>query len=170
MHHREVTLDDKYELVEGKAYLTGIQALVRLPLDQKRLDLRAGLNTGGFISGYRGSPLGGYDQQLRAAQKWLDQHDIAFWEGLNEDLGATAVWAASNLVSSREHSAMAYSGYGMVKRQASTAPAMSSSMRMLRARLPKAGSSPCSVTTTCVNPRLCPHSLSSRCRTLKFRC
>ena len=97
MEHREVTLDDKYDLVEGKAYMTGIQALVRLPLDQKRLDLEAGHNTAGFISGYRGSPLGGYDQQLRAAQKWLDAHDVKFWEGLNEDLGATAVWGSQQL-------------------------------------------------------------------------
>jgi indolepyruvate ferredoxin oxidoreductase len=97
MQHREVTLDDKYELVEGKAFMTGIQALVRLPLDRKRLDLGMGLNTAGFISGYRGSPLGGYDQQLRAAQKWLDSHDIKFWEGLNEDLGATAVWGSQQL-------------------------------------------------------------------------
>ena len=97
MEHREVTLNDKYELVEGKAYMTGIQALVRLPLDQKRLDIAAGHDTGGFISGYRGSPLGGYDQQLRAAQRWLDEHDITFWEGLNEDLGATAVWGSQQL-------------------------------------------------------------------------
>ena len=97
MEHREVTLNDKYDLVEGKAYMTGIQALVRLPLDQKRLDLHAGHNTAGFISGYRGSPLGGYDQQLRAAQKWLDAHDVKFWEGLNEDLGATAVWGSQQL-------------------------------------------------------------------------
>lgn len=97
MEHREVTLNDKYDLVEGKAYMTGIQALVRLPLDQKRLDLQAGHNTAGFISGYRGSPLGGYDQQLRSAQKWLDAHDIKFWEGLNEDLGATAVWGSQQL-------------------------------------------------------------------------
>lgn len=97
MKHRQVTLDDKYDLVEGTAFMTGIQALVRLPLDQKRLDLLGGHNTGGFISGYRGSPLGGYDQQLRAAQKWLDAHDIRFWEGLNEDLGATAVWGSQQL-------------------------------------------------------------------------
>ena len=97
MKHREVTLDDKYELVEGKAYMTGIQALVRLPLDRKRMDLAAGHKTGGFISGYRGSPLGGYDQQLRAVQKLLDAHDIKFWEGLNEDLGATAVWGSQQL-------------------------------------------------------------------------
>ncbi len=97
MQHREVTLDDKYDLVEGRAFMTGIQALVRLPLDRKRLDSAAGHNTAGFISGYRGSPLGGYDQQLRAAQKWLDAHDIKFWEGLNEDLGATAVWGSQQL-------------------------------------------------------------------------
>lgn len=97
MQHREVTLNDKYELVEGKAFMTGIQALVRLPLDRKRLDEGMGLKTGGFISGYRGSPLGGYDQQLRAAQTCLDKHDIQFWEGLNEDLGATAVWGSQQL-------------------------------------------------------------------------
>lgn len=97
MEHREVTLNDKYDLVEGHAYMTGIQALVRLPLDQRRLDLEAGHKTGGFISGYRGSPLGGYDQQLRAAGKWLDRYDIEFWEGLNEDLGATAVWGSQQL-------------------------------------------------------------------------
>ncbi len=89
-----VTLDDKYALEKGKAFMTGIQALVRMPLDQKRRDLAAGLNTAGFISGYRGSPLGGYDQQLRAAQTFLDSHDIKLWEGLNEDLGATAVWGS----------------------------------------------------------------------------
>ncbi len=64
---------------------------------RKRLDQRHGLNTAGFISGYRGSPLGGYDQQLRAAQKWLDSHDVKFWEGLNEDIGATAVWGSQQL-------------------------------------------------------------------------
>jgi indolepyruvate ferredoxin oxidoreductase len=97
MQHREVMLDDKYALDTGRTYVTGIQALVRLPLDRKRLDRAAGLNTAGFISGYRGSPLGGYDQQLRRAQKYLDAHDIRFWEGLNEDLGATAVWGSQQL-------------------------------------------------------------------------
>ncbi|MEL7452566.1 MAG: indolepyruvate ferredoxin oxidoreductase family protein, partial [Pseudomonadota bacterium] len=97
MQHRNVTLNDKYDLVEGRAYMTGIQALVRLPLDRRRFDIRAGLQTAGFISGYRGSPLGGYDQQLRAAQTWLDTYDIKFWEGINEDLGATAVWGSQQL-------------------------------------------------------------------------
>lgn len=89
-----ISLEDKYLLESGRAFMTGIQALVRLPLDRKRLDRRAGLNTAGFISGYRGSPLGGYDQQLAAAGKFLDTHDIRVWEGLNEDLGATAVWGS----------------------------------------------------------------------------
>jgi len=97
LEHRDITLNDKYDLVEGNAYMTGIQALVRLPIDRRRIDAAAGRNTAGFISGYRGSPLGGYDQQLRAAQKWLDAHDIKFWEGLNEDLGATAVWGSQQL-------------------------------------------------------------------------
>ncbi len=97
MKHHEVTLDDKYALESGQVFLTGIQALVRLPLDQKRSDRRAGLNTAGFISGYRGSPLGGYDQQLERARKLLDAHDVKFWQGLNEDLGATAVWGSQQV-------------------------------------------------------------------------
>jgi indolepyruvate ferredoxin oxidoreductase len=97
MLHREILLTDKYELEEGQAYLTGIQALVRLPLDQKRRDLKAGVNTAGFISGYRGSPLGGYDQQLDRAKKLLTAHNVEFWPGLNEDLGATAVWGSQQL-------------------------------------------------------------------------
>ena len=92
-----ISLDDKYELTSGQAFMTGIQALVRLPIDQARLDRAAGLNTAGFISGYRGSPLGGYDQQLRRAQKWLDESQVKLWEGLNEDLGATAVWGSQQL-------------------------------------------------------------------------
>ena len=64
MEKRSVSLDDKYLLKEGYAFMTGVQALVRLPMVQKELDKQAGLNTAGYISGYRGSPLGGYDQQL----------------------------------------------------------------------------------------------------------
>ncbi len=97
MSKRTVTLEDKYQLEQGSVFMTGIQALVRLPLEQKRLDRAAGLNTAGFISGYRGSPLGGYDQQLKRAQKWLDSHDVRLWEGLNEDLGATAVWGSQQV-------------------------------------------------------------------------
>ena len=66
-----VTLDDKYALTEGRAFMNGTQALVRLPMLQRQRDLAAGLNTAGFISGYRGSPLGGYDQALWKAKKFL---------------------------------------------------------------------------------------------------
>ena len=92
-----VSLDDKYAAETGAVYLTGTQALVRLPMTQMRRDRTAGLNTGGFISGYRGSPLGGYDQQLVKAKKFLDLHDVVFQPGLNEDLAATAVWGSQQL-------------------------------------------------------------------------
>ena len=71
-----VTLDDKYALDAGRVYLTGVQALVRLPMVQRRRDEAAGLNTGCFVSGYRGSPLGGLDQQFLRARKFLDKHHI----------------------------------------------------------------------------------------------
>ena len=92
-----VSLDDKYALVEGRAFMTGTQALVRLPLMQRRLDQANGLNTAGYISGYRGSPLGPYDQQLWQAKHFLEQHHIVFEPGLNEDLAATAVWGSQQL-------------------------------------------------------------------------
>ena len=76
-----ISLDDKYTLEEGRVYLTGIQALVRLPLMQRQLDARAGLNTAGCISGYRGSPLGGLDQQLWRAKKFLTRQQIEFQIG-----------------------------------------------------------------------------------------
>ena len=84
-------LSDKYTLEQGRVYLTGIQALVRLPIDQMRRDRRAGLNTGTFISGYEGSPLGGYDMALARAGKLLSEHNIHFRPGVNEDLAATSV-------------------------------------------------------------------------------
>ncbi|HRD85206.1 MAG TPA: indolepyruvate ferredoxin oxidoreductase family protein, partial [Rubrivivax sp.] len=92
-----VTLDDKYVLESGRAFMSGTQALVRLPMLQRQRDLLAGLNTGGFISGYRGSPLGGYDQALAAARKHLAAHHIHFQPGVNEELGATAVWGTQQL-------------------------------------------------------------------------
>ncbi|SHM12479.1 indolepyruvate ferredoxin oxidoreductase family protein [Roseibium suaedae] len=92
-----VTLDDKYTATRGQVYLTGIQALVRLPLDQARRDREAGLKTGGFISGYRGSPLGGYDTELQRAKRHLAPFDVHFQPGVNEELGATAVWGSQKL-------------------------------------------------------------------------
>ena len=88
----DVSLTDKYTLDKGRIFITGTQALVRLPMMQRRRDLAAGLNTAAYISGYRGSPLGGYDQQLTAARKLLDEHHIVFNPGVNEDLAATACW------------------------------------------------------------------------------
>ncbi|MFM9925428.1 indolepyruvate ferredoxin oxidoreductase family protein [Variovorax sp. H27-G14] len=85
---------DKYALNEGRTFLTGIQALVQLPMLQRQLDRKRGLSTAGLISGYRGSPLGAYDQQLWKAAKQLEAHDIVFQPGLNEDLAATALWGA----------------------------------------------------------------------------
>ncbi|MGF1528711.1 MAG: indolepyruvate ferredoxin oxidoreductase family protein, partial [Candidatus Competibacterales bacterium] len=93
----QVTLDDKYTLERGRIYLTGTQALVRLALLQRERDRRAGLATGGFISGYRGSPLGGLDQQLWRAKKYLEAADIHFQPGINEDLAATAVWGSQQV-------------------------------------------------------------------------
>ena len=69
MRHAEVTLDDKFLLTEGRVFITGVQALLRVLIDQHRLDQQAGLNTAGFVSGYRGSPLGGLDQQAGRARK-----------------------------------------------------------------------------------------------------
>jgi len=92
-----VTLDDKYALERGRIYLTGTQALVRLPLIQRRRDLAAGLNTGGFVSGYRGSPLGGLDQALWQAKKHLAEHHVTFKPGVNEELAATAVWGTQQV-------------------------------------------------------------------------
>jgi len=92
-----VTLDDKYTLGHGRAMMSGVQALVRLPMLQRQRDAAAGLNTGGFISGYRGSPLGTYDQALWQAKKHLAENHIVFQPGVNEELGATAVWGTQQL-------------------------------------------------------------------------
>jgi indolepyruvate ferredoxin oxidoreductase len=92
-----VSLDDKYRFTEGRVFMSGVQALVRLPLVQQARDKAAGLNTGGFISGYRGSPLGGYDQELWRAKKLLAERNIVFVPGINEELGATAVWGSQHV-------------------------------------------------------------------------
>ena len=93
----KVSLDDKYELDSARAYLSGIEALVRLPILQRQRDSEAGLNTAGFISGYRGSPLGSLDQSLWAARRHLRRHHIHFQPGVNEDLAATAVWGSQQV-------------------------------------------------------------------------
>ncbi len=93
----DITLADKYERRSGRIYISGIQAMVRLLTMQKERDLADGLNTAGFISGYRGSPLGALDTELWRNKKLLDRHDVTFQPGLNEDLAATAVWGSQQV-------------------------------------------------------------------------
>ncbi len=91
---KAVSLDDKYDLGAESIFVSGTQALVRLALMQKERDRRAGLNTAGYVTGYRGSPLGGLDQQFGRAEKILKANDVLFQSGLNEDLAATALWGS----------------------------------------------------------------------------
>ncbi|WP_422038083.1 indolepyruvate ferredoxin oxidoreductase family protein [Roseibium sp.] len=97
VHMPTVSLEDKYVATDGQVYLTGIQALVRLALERAELDRQAGLKSGGFISGYRGSPLAGYDTELMRARRHLDRCNVVFKPGVNEELGATAVWGSQKL-------------------------------------------------------------------------
>jgi indolepyruvate ferredoxin oxidoreductase len=92
-----VTLDDKYALDAGRAFMSGVQALVKLPMLQRQRDALQGKNTAGFISGYRGSPLGGYDQALQKAAPYLKSQNIVFQPGVNEELAATALWGTQQL-------------------------------------------------------------------------
>jgi indolepyruvate ferredoxin oxidoreductase len=92
-----ISLEDKYTRASGRIYLTGTQALVRLAMVQRERDLAAGLNTAGFISGYRGSPLGGFDQALWKARDHLKEHHVHFQPGVNEELAVTAVWGSQQV-------------------------------------------------------------------------
>jgi indolepyruvate ferredoxin oxidoreductase len=92
-----VTLDDKYSLQHGMAFMSGVQALVRLPMLQQERDAMAGKKTAALISGYRGSPLGGYDQALWKAKPYLEKHNIVFQPGVNEELAATALWGTQQM-------------------------------------------------------------------------
>jgi indolepyruvate ferredoxin oxidoreductase len=101
---REVSLQDRYELEDGRIFLTGVQALVRVALDQRRADSRRGLRTGTFVSGYQGSPLGGLDKEFQRQRELCERHSIFASPGLNEELGATAAWGsqlAGNLPGAR---------------------------------------------------------------------
>ncbi|HEY1721533.1 MAG TPA: indolepyruvate ferredoxin oxidoreductase family protein [Magnetospirillaceae bacterium] len=97
MKHFDAALDDPFTRSSGSVFMSGLQALVRLPLIQIARDKAAGLNTGGFISGYRGSPLGGYDQALQRAHKLLDANGIVVRPAVNEELAATAIWGSQQL-------------------------------------------------------------------------
>ncbi|RFB71023.1 MULTISPECIES: indolepyruvate ferredoxin oxidoreductase family protein [unclassified Herbaspirillum] len=93
----DISLDDKYSLERGRVFMTGIQALIRLPMLQRQHDLQAGLNTAGYVTGYRGSPLGTVDQTAAKAKKYLDAAHVKFHPGMNEDLAATAVWGTQQV-------------------------------------------------------------------------
>ncbi|MBB5516570.1 indolepyruvate ferredoxin oxidoreductase [Rubricella aquisinus] len=94
MSLQDVSLNDRFDLSKEQVLLSGIQALVRAPMMQQVRDAGAGLNTAGLVTGYRGSPLGGVDQQMMRAEKQLTAHNVVFQPGLNEDLAATALWGA----------------------------------------------------------------------------
>src|SRR5256714_14714563 len=89
---KNVTLDDKYDLSQGRVFVTGYQALIRATLMQQERDRRAGLNTAGYVSGYRGSPLGGLDQQFMRAKDALDRHNVLFPAGPKQGPAPTAIW------------------------------------------------------------------------------
>ncbi len=97
MELAKTSLEDKYTVAQGRVFMTGTQALIRLLMLQRARDAAAGLNTAGFVSGYRGSPLGGLDQALARAQKHLEPNHIRFQPGVNEDLAATAVWGTQQV-------------------------------------------------------------------------
>jgi indolepyruvate ferredoxin oxidoreductase len=111
---RDYELDDRYERSRGRVYLSGVQALVRLPMLQRERDRAAGLDTRGFISGYRGSPLGTYDMALWQARVFLEERGIRFEPGVNEDLAATAVWGSqqANLYPGARHDGVFGIWYG----------------------------------------------------------
>ncbi|MBL8535267.1 MAG: indolepyruvate ferredoxin oxidoreductase family protein [Betaproteobacteria bacterium] len=102
MNLRDVSLDDKFADPARPALMSGPQALVRLLITQRQRDLAAGLNTAGFVSGYRGSPLGYVDQAMWDAAKWLEENRIVFQPGINEDLAATAIWGTQQLTVAKD--------------------------------------------------------------------
>src|SRR6478672_7079234 len=93
----DISLDDKYTLERGRVFITGIQAMIRLPMLQRQRDIQAGLNTAGFITGYRGSPMGSVDQTAARARKHLEAHHVKFHPGVNEDLAATSIWGTQQV-------------------------------------------------------------------------
>ena len=111
---RSVDLTDKFTLENGIAYMNGLQALARIPIVQRRRDIAAGLKTAGFISGYRGSPLGGLDMEIWRAGKYLDDLDVTFKPGVNEDMAATIIWGTQqvNLLPGSEYDGVFGIWYG----------------------------------------------------------
>lgn len=119
----DVALDDKFDLGKERIFLSGAQAVIRMLLMQRERDRRAGLNTAGFVSGYRGSPLGGLDLQLWKAKKQLAQANIVFQPGLNEELAATACWGSQQAELMEKARMTVSSRSGTARDRASIAPA-----------------------------------------------
>ena len=139
---KNVTLDDKYDLTQSRVFVTGYQALIRACLMQQERDRRAGLNTAGYVSGYRGSPLGGLDQQFMRAQGALERNNILFHSGLNEDLAATALWGSQQAELRGGANTTGSSASGTARARASTAPATSSATPISPAHRRTAACSP----------------------------
>ena len=129
----DITLDDKWTLERGRAFMTGTQALIRLPMLQRERDLKAGLNTAGYITGYRGSPVTSVDQTAMKAKKHLDAHHVKFHPGMNEDLAATAVWGTqqTNLFEDAKYDGV-FKQVGLTRARVLTAAATCSSTRIMR--------------------------------------
>ena len=115
-------LDDRYRRESGRVFLTGTQALVRIPLMQRTMDVAAGLNTAGFISGYRGSPLGSFDQELWRAKSFLDASHIEFLPAVNEDLAATAILGSQQVETDADSTVDGVFGICTAKGPASIVP------------------------------------------------
>jgi hypothetical protein len=175
------SLDAKYTQTEGTILLSGVQALVRLPLDQRRADAQRGLNTAGLISGYRGSPLAGLDLLLKRNQQLFSEQQIRFIPGVNEDLGATMIFGSqiANLFPRPKYDGVIGMWYGkapgvdrsgdifngMARRPASTAAATSLSTPTSRASGAMAACWRWLATMRSPNPRRCPRNLRRRSTT-----
>src|ERR687898_547408 len=158
----DISLDDKYLLEEGRILLTGLQGLVRLPLDQHRADRRRGLHTGTMISGYQGSPLGGLDKELARNRKLVEEHHVRHLPGLNEELGATSAWGSQLAAQLPGAKYTACWRCGTARRPASTAPPTRSATATSSASPAPAAPWPSSATT--------PAASRPRSRARRSRC
>ncbi|MEZ5727751.1 MAG: hypothetical protein R3E48_07040 [Burkholderiaceae bacterium] len=145
----------RYESEQGRVFLTGTQALVRVLVDQARRDARAGLKTGGFVSGYRGSPLGGVDLELWRAASVIGEHGIEFLPAVNEDLAATAVLGSQQVETNPKRTVDGVFALWYGKGPGSTAPATRYAMAMPMAARRTAASWWWRATTTAACPRRC---------------
>lgn len=132
MSTQKISLNDRYDLEKTPILLNGTQALVRLMLMQKARDVAAGLNTAGLVTGYRGSPLGAVDMQMKRAEKLLTQSDVTFQYGLNEDLAVTALWGRNRQRSAARANTTASLVCGTARGRGWTAPATRCAMPIWR--------------------------------------